>query len=179
MPSNLRDFAPTYYPSVDRPQTHFLVNGWIELSPNLLYRPLVTAVQSDFRQHVGNDAAGGWLQLPADLAAGFPQRRFRQWPLGSGARLRCRRALRRHRLGWCSCWLILSLGYRLLITVTMRHTGSDVAQHPFSLQITCPDVISPTLEVDCGSAVPAIECIGIVLPHLFFGSETVGELLEH
>ena len=76
-------------------------------------------------------------------------------------------------------WLLLSFGVRLLITVTVGHASTYVAKQPFCLQITCPDVFSPPLDVHGGPSVPGIECISIVLAHLFFGGETVGELLEH
>lgn len=59
------------------------------------------------------------------------------------------------------------------------HTGAHVAEQPFGLQIARPGIFPPTLEVDGSPSVPGLECIGIVLAHLFFRSQTLGELLKH
>jgi hypothetical protein len=66
-----------------------------------------------------------------------------------------------------------------LITVSMGYANAHIAQQPFGLHVP-RSAVGPTLfGTGRSRAIPRIECVGVVLAHLFFGGETFTELVEY
>ena len=67
----------------------------------------------------------------------------------------------------------------MLITVIKGHASAHVAEKPLGLNFSCSGIVASPFKTGCRATVPNLECISIVLAHLFLGCEAVRELLEH
>jgi hypothetical protein len=75
--------------------------------------------------------------------------------------------------------LLLRSGDRLLIAAAMRDARPDVTQHSLGFDIARLLVVPAPVDPCRGHAIPRVEGISIVLPHLLFSRETVTELVEY
>ncbi|WP_206733136.1 hypothetical protein [Bradyrhizobium guangzhouense] len=67
----------------------------------------------------------------------------------------------------------------MLIAATMRDARPYVAEQPFSLYIAGFPVVAAAFDPRCSRAIPCLERVGIVLPHLLLGGKAITELVEH
>jgi hypothetical protein len=74
--------------------------------------------------------------------------------------------------------LLLLRSDRLLIATTVRDASPNIAQQPFGLNIAGLPVVPPPVDPCRSHAVPHLEDVCIVLPHLLLSGETVAELIE-